>query len=409
MQDIQDSPEPASTRTPWTDYVEAVWRWRRFVVVGTLAAWATIALLAFLVPKQYECQGTISLPGAAVPMFGTSGVDRATLPPDASALAPDRRPRPGITLALYKRLQRALADRAVVEKGLGGRVDAATVQAVLDGTSFSPISSGPRNDLARFETEDRVVALQISHLGYSPAYAREVVSALASLARDALLTVTVLDQIETDLQASSLLVRTAQERMHDLQGENESLAEEQADIARLVRESPPRPAETLAIIDATGGGYRYLPPQAQLVGIKSKMAHNRSRARQIEREVEIASLHLAHLHRLDQAFRVEFERRGCQLSSDPVKTIRGSLDALPNAEMDGRPALTYLRADLKSWADMLALMHAGARFIQEPTLGAKRRGLVVLATLAASVLFVLGAALLGESWQRHRAARSLAP
>jgi hypothetical protein len=406
MQETQNWPVSGSAETTWTDYVEAIWRRRRFVAFGILAAWVGIALLAFLMPKQYECQATVGLPGVPVPepAVGTLPVDAST-PLDGGRLGRAPRQSPGITIALYKRLQRALADRAVVEKGLGELADAATVQAVLDSSTFSPVSSGPRNDLARFEAEDRITAVQISYSDRSPQHARQVVSTMASVVREALLTVTVLDQIETDLQARTLLVRTAQARLQALQAQNASLAQEQSEIAQLARESPPATGQTLTIMDATAGGYRYLSPQAQLVGIKSNLAHNRSQAGQIAREVASANLFIAHLRHLDQVFRAEFERRGCQLSSDPAQTIRDSLAAV--ADADGQPAATYLRAEIASWAETLAALRLGARFSQAPTLRIKSRGLMVLAALAASVLFVLSAALLGESWQRHRAARRL--
>ena len=106
MQEIQDSPVPESAETRWTDYVEAAWDWRRFVVIGIVAAWAAIGLLALLGAEAVRVPGHLSgCPGWPCP--------RPALPRGDGTTAQ----RPGITLALYKRLRGA--------RGQGGRGEGA--------------------------------------------------------------------------------------------------------------------------------------------------------------------------------------------------------------------------------------------------------------------------------------------
>ena len=264
MRETDDATAAATDETSWTDYVEALWRWRRFVVIGTLGTCIAIAVLAWLIPRHYECTATLSLPGASipVPLFGTplpAQPADAVSPSDSEpkAVAPQSEPGAGITSTLYKRLERVLADGALLEKGLDARLGPPGVHDVAGRLRFSPITNGPRSLTERRDKEERMTAVQISYAGRSAECSREVMIAMGSLVRDALLTVTVLDQIETEgIAASSLAVQAARERMR-LQAEDEGLALEQAAAVRLVREYPGVGADLRAIVDVKGG-YRYL-------------------------------------------------------------------------------------------------------------------------------------------------------
>jgi hypothetical protein len=249
MSEIRQSSSPAVLETPWTEYVEVVLRRRWFVLGGTLAAWALTVPLAFLVPPRFDCVATVALTGLPTPTppFGEDLVNSASaaaaapeaIPPEAAATMARDRLAAGISPALYGRLEKTFADASVLRSALGGRFSPGAVQALLSHSPLSPVRNVPVSTLAAAPPAPPLIpAVQVSYSADSAQKAIRGVTALASLVREALVTLTLLDQIEVaTFEANSFVVRAHRERLR-LAAENESLSLEGAELARLARELP---------------------------------------------------------------------------------------------------------------------------------------------------------------------------
>jgi hypothetical protein len=420
MSEIRQSSSPAVLETPWTEYVEVVLRRRWFVLGGTLAAWALTVPLAFLVPPRFDCVATVALTGLPTPTppFGEDLVNSASaaaaapeaIPPEAAATMARDRLAAGISPALYGRLEKTFADASVLRSALGGRFSPGAVQALLSHSPLSPVRNVPVSTLAAAPPAPPLIpAVQVSYSADSAQKAIRGVTALASLVREALVTLTLLDQIEVaTFEANSFVVRAHRERLR-LAAENESLSLEGAELARLARELPGGRSFTRATADAWDANQGRPSPQTRLIAVKAKRAANDRRAHQLAWASQIATLHTAYLHRLLEALRQEFDRRGCSLSADPEKTIRQTLDEYVRGGDDASESAVYLQSDAEAMVVGLAAVRAGSRLIQSPTLGPQPRGGLVLvsALMLATLTLFVGAALVWESWDRHRARRSL--
>jgi hypothetical protein len=409
MQDNIPPSVPAERDVGWTDYVDTVLHWWRFVAFGCLAGWVLVLLGAWLIPRDYDCTATVALPMVAPKPKKQELVESGV--PLAVLRELDREePRPGVPLATYKLLEKRLGDEAVLNKGLGHLLGPREIRELIRDFSkhFSPITTNPRNDIERITPEDTITGVQVSYQDHPAEHARAIVSALAGLVRDAFITTLVLEQVETQsVRASFDGLQASGERLN-LLAENGSLALQEGEVGQLARAFGGSGAAPREVVDIKEGGYRYLPPQTQLVGIKASIAHNAHKARLRERETKLARLRVAFFRKLDDRLRAEFRKSGHQVVTDAAAVVRDELATFLKGQDAADPELGFIRQEMEGMADMLITFGAATRLVQLPTAKRRPRALPTLGAALAVPILLVAAALVGESWKRYHSSRGVA-
>jgi hypothetical protein len=409
MQEVAPPAQPPEPDVAWTDYVDTVLHWWRFVVYGCLAGWVLVLLGAFLIPRDYECTAALALP-TINPKQKKQEMAESGVPLSVLRELDKEEPKPGVPLATYKRLEKRLGDEAVLTAALRDQLSPRQIRRVIrDFTKHvSAITTNPRNDVERMTKDDTITGVQVYYEGHPEEHARAVVTVLAGLVRDAFVTTMVLDQIEQQTVRASVDSIQAMGESLNFLAENDSLAIQADQVARLTRESPGAAGSPREVVDVKEGGYRYLPPPTQLVGIRATEAYNAHKARLRAREAKLARLRLAYFGRLDERLRAEFQKAGRQVVSDPSAVMREELAGFLQGRTATDPEVGFVRQEVEGMAEMIATFGRGARVVQLPTAKARPRALPALAAALAVPLLLIAAALVGESWKRYHAARGVA-
>lgn len=402
-------PGPPS-ESPWTDYVSTIGRAWRFVVYGTLAAWACILLAALLIPRRYVSTAAVSLPDLI----------EERRPEERKPLAPlvlyerlDRGEawkRTGVSIAFYKEMERLLSDEAVLGAGLKDQLDSSDIGKLIGHFEehFTPLTTNPRNEIQRIDRVDGITGVVVSYETHPPAHARAVTEALVALVRKAFVTTLARQEIRQQMLVSSRSATQARQDFMNLTHANASLEKQTHEMDRLLQEAPvakgPQPQ---MLVSAGDRGYLYVSPASQLVGVKAAMAENEHLMRTFQREAAIEELRVTFLRRVDARLQGEALIVGSQAQPDIAGILRGELDAFLKDKTGEE--VEYLRAQTLGLCDVLVSAADAARMVQAPTLKRKPlAALVVGGMVAVLVLFVCGAIVV-ESWKRGQAGVGLGP
>jgi len=184
---------------------------------------------------------------------------------------------------------------------------------------------------------------------------------------------------------------------------NQSLQSQAADLERLAARFPGAAGPGREVVDVNNGGHRYLPPSAQIVGIKATQADNEHHIRISDRDYAIESLRAGYLHQLAGAVQAEFERTSSHVVSDMPRLMRAELKSFLDQKGPRSPEARVVEVDYNGMIDSLDAFRAGTRLVQYPTLARKAIVPVLAAVGALATLVLLVAVLVADSWQRSRA------
>jgi hypothetical protein len=376
------------------------------VLIG-LAISAVILLFAGrLVPQSENCEATLGLPTLTLPSAIVSSKEEATKA-SGSGVAGSERLDAGIPLVAYKKLERALADEAVLGNALRGKVDPADIKTLAGMMSehVTPLTAIARNEIQRMDKLDTIAAVQVSFVSRSAETAREVVQSLADLVRQVVVTNVALEGLDYQrLRSAADTVKFARDTQ-ELVYTNESLQTVIQEIEKLSRRFPSAFARAgREVVDTKDGGYRYLPPDLQLIGLRAAVAENEHKMRLYERALDVAHLRLQFLDQLDGRIRAEFEKNNARLLTDAPGLLRGQLRGFQAGRANAGPAMAMLQADIGGLADLLDSYRTSTRFIQMPTTRRKGRGRFPLLAAGMVVVLSLSVPFLIESWRRRRPA-----
>jgi hypothetical protein len=366
---------------PWTEYFAALQRRRRFIVIGTLAAWTLVVVAALVVPRQHVCEATLALPDLSILSIESrqAGV----------------RVRSGMPLATYKRLERSLNDMAGLHSIFQGRLDNGELRSFQREmrNHVRPLTSATRDEIVRIESDDTVVGVMLSYEDSDPARAQEIVNMLAGMVREILATNFVMDAIDADLLG--LRAEAAKTRLHRLMvaRTNESLIRQANDLEAIrgrFGDSGGGPGRE--VVSISDGGHRYLPPAVQIVGVASARAENEHSMRVSDQQSNNLDGRIRFLLRLHRALQQEAQRQGGNVVRDTPTLVRRELGAFGAGQPANAGVAEFVRLHGNSLADTLDILRSSVRFIESPSLQPRGRLPFVLAGLAASVVVVLLAA-----------------
>lgn len=374
----------ASEEIPWTSYVDALLSWRRFVIGGIALSWAVILILGLLVPRTYECEAVLSFPPLTAP--------RADIP------------KAGIPIPLYKRFSGALADERVLSKGLKSVMDPPEIRSLLQTLDqhVMPVTTSPLGDAQRMSRDDSVIGVRIAASGQPAEKTEKVVTALGDLCRDTLIRTLAQEQIGRQMAQVNDEARQYLLQQTTLRVEMESLVKQDAELTRLTREFPEAGVSGGRQVVNTGdGGYRYLPPATQLVGVRAQMADYRHQTRVAEHRLSLSALRLRFFQALNED--LNSPASSGPHEADAPSVIREALKRFVAQPPSDEADLPTLKLEVENLASALSAFSQVTALTQPPTVRKKPRVPAMAGAGALAVLLVLGGALLGESWRRLHA------
>jgi hypothetical protein len=377
----------------WTEYVDTLLGWRRFLIAGALIIWGTILLAALLMPRQYACQAVLAFPG----------LDARRL---AKVKEPDKERRPvGIPLYSYKKLERTLGDFAILQTAFKGEMTEGQLRRFARGVGqyISPLTTNTRDDILRIDREDRIVGAQIWYEDTPAARAQRIAEIFTNLIREALATSLALDAIDAELaRATDAASKSVTEKM-ELSFYNQSLQSQAADLERLAARFPGMAGSPREVVDVGSGNHRYLPPNSQIVGIKATQADNDHHIRISDRDFAIESLRASYLQQLSRAVQAEYERTASHVIVDMPRLMRTELKAFLDKKGSGSPEAHFVEVDMNGIIDSIDTFRAGTRLVQYPTLARTPIVPVLFGVGVVATLLLLLAVLVADSWQRYHA------
>jgi hypothetical protein len=395
MAEPDDAPTPAIER-PWTDHVDTLVRWRRFIVRWTVWAWVALVAATLGIPRRHVAQATIALPNVAFAEARLSD-------PTARDTPAPRLSKPGISIGAYKKIEAALADEAVLEKALRNVLSPSGIETLRRRLPevVAPVTTGPRDELVRVDREDNVTAMRLTYVAGSAATALSVLDTLRELAREAVATRVAKDRVESEILQSTATAAAARTRQLDMTSIRENIQKLARDLDRLPSGGPSGSRE---VVDLTGGGHRYLPPAVQRTGAQAWMADTSYEIRKAAWLFAVESLKVAFYRRLDQRLRTEASGSESFIANDVPTIIDRELKAFLG-EREPAAEAEVLRAQVEAFRDVVEAHRAATVFVQRPSLRRSGRVAFLLGGMAAVLIVVLLAALVGESWRRHHAKR----
>ncbi len=391
---------------PLTEILAPLRRRFRLVVLGTAGCWIVLLLALLLTPPRYVCEGVLAFPNVAP--FTTK--DLGTMHPESDTRRETTEPlsvvkpgpwgrRKGIPLALYKFLERSLADGDVLHTSLASKLSPAAIERLRRdlSESVSVLASGAQDDLQKLDREDTVTGVQLSFSSYRAAAPENVVRTLASVVRETLATRIALEQLAVEAYDSRESAREIGRRRAELESVNTSLETLGSDLARVMREQPAGAGSgSRQVVDVQDGGDRFLPLPLQMIATKVRHAQNEHTIRVYDQALARHALRLRFFDRLRQ----RLEAGGSPMVEDVPQVIGRELEQFLREQHEQNSAVRDIQAEVQGLRDQVASWRDETHFVQYPTTHPKPRAALALAAAALALLFFVAVAFVADLWER---------
>ena len=363
-----------------------------FIVAGTVLSWVALLAAIYMVPASYRSEATLLFPDTTNQRAVTASGD--VRPPN----------RPGVSLVVYKKIERSLTDRAAVTANLDGKLEAATLERIPNlASSVSPITTAAIDDVTRLGSGDMITGVRIVVSGSSDEEATRLAAAISDLVKQVLLTEITLEEIEHAMNESSTEREAAAAEKVRLTRVNHSLELVAVDIQRLVRQPVTGSSGTREVVDVREGGHRFLSPGSQIVGIRAEQAENAHAIRLAEELMSRHDLRLRFGRTITDAMSPQFggsRRYIADLPQFVWKTFNKFLEG----QSPDPVARQYLTTDIETLVGRLESFQSRTRLIQSPTVTRQSRAPLAAATAAFLFIFVVAVAVAFDFWARRRPA-----
>src|SRR5687767_9059975 len=188
--DKHEQYDVVSDREPsWAERAEPLVRWKRLVLGGIVISCALVTLLGALLPKSFEAQATVALPGS-------------------------------FAVGVYKVLERSLTDDALFAYVFGDRLspgEVASLTAKLDA-HLRPLTTAGRDELVRLDKADAITAVQLTMRARTKAAALERINLFADLVRRVVLgnsAMGAMDQLHAQGAQDMIAAANGRMQLHD--------------------------------------------------------------------------------------------------------------------------------------------------------------------------------------------------
>ncbi len=389
-----------------------LWKRRMLIIFGTLAVTLLAATLSFFLPRTFRSEGFYQLGNPKLTIIKSKD--------EAEKQAEEEKKLIGVPIPFFKnsspqffnpnRLQLlASQEQNFTAKDLEAmRIKFASAERI--SRWIHPVYAYSREDVREFaqvgkDDVNSVIGLSLSYEAASPQAAQEYVRFFGNYIRDCLLYITLYDYImDKSLTAKSELNQVENDiintRFALLQN-----SKKMADIKSILTRYPESARiENRQLVSVQEGGFRYLAPVTQLVGIESTLADLRRGQSQLERDMEKLILSQEYFSRCQEALKSANELGSTLFAL--LKSVKVDVFKDKDFSKDTvKEVFNTLSIDLQTY-DLVFFTHC--RFISGPTVPLRhirpRKSVILVVAFLLSALFFVFLAIFLSWWQGFRQA-----
>jgi LPS O-antigen subunit length determinant protein (WzzB/FepE family) len=398
--------KPKVNEIDLTTIVAILWRQRKLIVIGTLAVTLLAAALSFAIPKTYRSEGFYQLGNPEKKISDEMNAVKENLV--------------GIPIPLYKKSAPQFFNPTRLyafarQEGYFSEKELGRIRTIFRSEKaitrwITPVfaySKGDLRDLAQVPKEESnsVLGLNLSFESGSPEKAYKFVRFFGKYVRDCLLYVSLYNYVKDEY--SKIISELSRNGNHiiDLQFNLQQNIRKMLDIKAILKKYPESAKiDSRQLVSVQEGGFRFLPPITQLVGLESALADQRQGLAELEREREMLVIRREYFSKCNEALN-KLGRRGEMIFSQ-LKSIKS--DVFKNKDFRKgtvKAVVNDLSIDLQVFD--LAFF-TNCRFISDPTIPVRpikpRKSVIVCMAFFISLFFFMALALILHWWQGNKKA-----
>ena len=404
---------PSVDEIDFNAIIALLWKSRMLIIFGTMAVTLLAVALSFFIPKTYRSEGFYQL-GNPEKIIGKNKDEEAPAPVE------ENKNLIGIPIPLYKkgapqffnpnRFYLAASEwKSFKKKDLNilktSFQTAAAIQKWI--VPMYAFSKGDMRVLAPLPAGEfnSVIGLELSYEADSPQKAYDFVRFFGDYVRDCLLYVSLYDYVKNEYSKVISELSKNENANIDLQFQLLQNIKKMLDIKAILTKYPEAAKiENRQLVSVQEGGFRFLGPVTQLVGIESALADQRRDLAELEREKEKLVMRREYFSKCNDALN-KIGQRGEMIFSQ-LKAIKS--DVFKNKDFN-KGTVKEIVNDLSINLQVFDLaFFTNCRFISGPTLATghikPRKSVIVIAAFFLSAFFFLFLALFLSWWQSHKQA-----
>ncbi len=268
------------------DLFRILWKRKLFILSGVFIITFLSVVIVFMLPKYYKCNGILR--------FSTKGKK--------------------ISLIDYKDYSLIFTDRDNFYRFLSNNVkDKNKLRLIIDGMkkvnpskAIKPIYAYTKEDIKNFgkikdETVNFIIGVKISHRCKNPEKTGEIVKLLGSFIRESIVDKKIYDYISSNYYRSKDLIVKYNDKTFHAKFNINLLEKKKGDILMILKKYPDsRKMNSFQLVSTDNGGYRYLSPVNQIVGIESQIADLKQSLAFYKRNKDIEQIKIIFFRELKQ-------------------------------------------------------------------------------------------------------------
>jgi len=392
----------------FTAIFSIIWQKRKLILFGTVAATLLAAALSFFIPKTYRSEGFYQLGNPEEKIFVEKEKEKEK----------EKENFIGIPIPLYKKSAPQFVNpnrfylsasewKSFSEKDLKNIKTSFLTEADISEW-IQPVyaySKGDMRELAQMPKEESnsVLGLNLSYEADSPQKVYNYVRFFGEYVRDCLLYVSLYNYIKDEYSKVISGLSGNENNIINLQFNLLQNTKKMLDIKAILTKYPEAAKiDRGQLVSVQEGGFRFLPPVTQLVGIESALADQRRNLAKLERDKEKLIIQRKYFSKCNDALN-KFGKRGEMIFSQ-LKAIKS--DVFKNKDFQKGPVkevFNNLSIDLQAFD--LAFF-TNCRFISGPTLPTRhikpRKSVIVIIAFFLSFFFFIVFTLVLHWWQRNK-------
>ena len=299
------------------EILKVLWKRKKIIICGTMIFTLISIIISFLIPKTYRSDGFYVL-------SSTRELDQQMSVPEykkySSIFAnPDK-------FIKYVKQQKQLnsddienLEKSITKsKDLSEKINPVYAYSKADLKELAQISKGIKN---------YVIGIKLLYEASNPHKAKLYLEVVSNFIRDLFMYGRIFDYIAENYNISSNDLKNYENLIIETNFDIEKTLNKRNNIKQILKRYPQsRSIEQRQLVSTEKGGYRYLSPIAQLVGIESILADLKTSLEEYNRQKALSSLKYAFFKEAKKIIEVEetgtklFEKT-CQLKDSFFKNI----------------------------------------------------------------------------------------
>jgi len=368
------------------------WRHWKLILFGTLAVTLLAAVFSFFIPKTYRSEGFYQV-SLSVPLYKKSAPQFAN---------PNR-------FYLYASEEKSFSKEDLAKIKTSFQTAAAINKWIMPVFAYAKADMREMAQLPK-EESNSVIGLNLSYEADSPQKAYNYVHFFGQYVRDCLLYVSLYDYIKDEYSKIISELSKNENGIIVVQFDMLQNTKKMLDIKAILTKYPAAAKiESRQLVSIQEGGFRFLAPVTQLVGIESVLAEQRRSLAALEREKEKLLMQREYFSKCNDTLN-KTARRGEMIFSQ-LKSIKS--DVFKNKDFS-KGTVKEVFNDLNIAIQTFDLaFYTNCRFISGPTFPDRhikpRKSVIVIIACFLSFFFFMVLTLVLYWWQNNKKAILSAP